>query len=134
MRARKWKSPYETFGIAHRNALRDREARVKRSGVQRADGGLPPWLSADRAKGSLLRLRIQPRSSRGEIVGPYGEALKVRLCSPPVDGKANRELTALLSRLLGVANSSVVVIHGASARSKIVAVPLPPEAVLEKLA
>ena len=39
-----------------------------------------------------LSIKVEPRSSKSGIVGPYGNALKVKLTSPPVEGKANKEL------------------------------------------
>ena len=52
----------------------------------------------------------------------YGEAIKIRLTSPPVDDAANEELIALLARELGVPRSSVRIVSGTRARSKLVEV------------
>ena len=67
-------------------------------------------------------MHVQPRASRSEIVGVHGDAIKIRLTSPPVDDAANEELVALLARELGVARSAVRIISGARARSKVVEV------------
>lgn len=67
-----------------------------------------------------IRLRVQPRASRSEVVGPYGDALKVRLAAPPVDGAANEELVRWLSRRLGVAAARVRILSGDTSRSKVV--------------
>lgn len=73
-------------------------------------------------KGSLVRVRVhvQPRASRSEIVGQHGAALKVRLQAPPVDGAANDALVRLLADSLGVSQRSVRVVAGATSREKTV--------------
>lgn len=68
--------------------------------------------------GVELTLRIQPRASRTEIVGPLGGALKLRLAAPPVDGEANDELIRFLARVLGVPKSAVEIVRGAAGRTK----------------
>jgi uncharacterized protein (TIGR00251 family) len=73
----------------------------------------------------LLTLRIQPRASRDEIAGPYGEALKVRITAPPVDGKANAHLLRFLAELFGVSPSSVELISGETGRDKRVKITRP---------
>ena len=78
-----------------------------------------PWL-AEHEKGISLELIVVPRSSRSEIIGPHGDRLKVALKAPPVDGKANRELLKLLSKLMGVPQKSLRVLHGESSRRKTV--------------
>ena len=65
-----------------------------------------------------LRLHIQPRAARSEIVGLHGEALKIRLAAPPVDGKANTMLTAFLAKLLGIHKSAVKLKSGRQSRKK----------------
>jgi uncharacterized protein len=67
-----------------------------------------------------IRIRVQPRASRTEAVGPYGDALKVRLAAPPVDGAANEELVRWLSRRLRVSAARVRILSGDSSRSKVV--------------
>ena len=65
-------------------------------------------------------VRVQPRASRSEVVGIYGDALKVRLSSPPVDGAANDELVKFLADAFAVARRDVRILAGESSRSKIV--------------
>jgi uncharacterized protein (TIGR00251 family) len=67
-------------------------------------------------------VRVQPRASRDEIAGVHGEALKVRLRAPPVDGAANEALVAFLAVRLSVAKQRVRVVAGASSRAKVVEV------------
>lgn len=73
----------------------------------------------------LLTLRIQPRASRDEIAGPYGDALKVRITAPPVDGKANAHLLRFLAGLFDVPASSVELISGETGRDKRVKISHP---------
>lgn len=73
----------------------------------------------------LLTLRLQPRASRDEIAGPYGDALKVRITAPPVDGKANAHLLRFLAELFDVAPSSVELLSGETGRDKRVRIARP---------
>lgn len=74
----------------------------------------------------LLTLRVQPRASRDEIVGPHGEdALKIRITAPPVDGKANAHLIKLLAKAFGVGRQSVQLVGGESGRDKQVRIQAP---------
>ncbi len=75
------------------------------------------WLVAD-GDGVALRLHIQPGAKKTEVAGLHGEALKIRLAAPPVDGKANACLLAFLADQLGVAKSAVSLISGESSRAK----------------
>jgi uncharacterized protein (TIGR00251 family) len=75
------------------------------------------WLVAD-ANGVTLRLHIQPGAKKTEVVGMHGEALKIRLAAPPVDGKANACLLSFLAERLGVAKSAVSLLSGESSRAK----------------
>jgi uncharacterized protein len=67
-------------------------------------------------------VRVQPRASRSEVVGIYGDALRIRLAAPPVDGAANAELVDFLAEIFAVARRSVKILAGESSRSKIVEV------------
>ena len=68
--------------------------------------------------GVELALHIQPRASRSELAGVHGDALKIRLAAPPVDGEANEELVRFLAKLLGVAKSAVTIVAGGTGRRK----------------
>jgi uncharacterized protein len=72
--------------------------------------------------GIRLRIRVQPRASRTEIAGLHGNAVKVRLAAPPVDGAANEALARFIARHLGVPRSAVRIESGATGRSKILEV------------
>jgi hypothetical protein len=94
----------------------------------------PSWL---RVSGDdiVLTLHIQPGAKRTEVAGAHGEALKVRLNAPPVDGKANDCLIAYLADLLSLPKARVVLESGLSSRSKRVrAVGIAADRVVAKLA
>jgi uncharacterized protein len=63
-------------------------------------------------------VRVVPRASKSEIVGEIDGALKVRLCSPPVDGAANAELIKMLAREFGVSRGRVEIVSGQNSRTK----------------
>ena len=63
-------------------------------------------------------VRVVPRASKSEIAGELDGALKVRLCSPPVDGAANAELIKLLARSLGVSRGYVGIVAGERSKAK----------------
>jgi uncharacterized protein (TIGR00251 family) len=68
--------------------------------------------------GVTFAVRVVPRASRNEIAGVHGDALKVRLTAPPVEGRANEALTAFLAQRLGVRKSQVEIAAGATSRHK----------------
>jgi len=70
--------------------------------------------------GVRLTLHVQPRASRSELAGLHGDAIKLRLAAPPVDGAANVELVRYLAELLGVAKSAVEIVSGETGRRKVV--------------
>lgn len=75
------------------------------------------WLRQD-GDGVVLTLHIQPGAKRTECAGLHGEAMKIRLAAPPVDGKANEALVAYLAKTLGVPKSRVELISGETSRAK----------------
>lgn len=75
------------------------------------------WARQDRAA-LILSVHVQPGAARTEAVGEHGDALKIRLAAPPVDGKANAALIAFLASALDVSRSQVELISGAASRKK----------------
>jgi hypothetical protein len=73
----------------------------------------------------VLALHVQPGAKRTEVVGMHGDALKVRLAAPPVDGKANAELIRFLAGAFGVAQRDVTLVRGEASRAKQVRVVAP---------
>lgn len=67
-----------------------------------------------------FKVRVQPRASRTEVAGEHAGAIKLRIASPPVDGKANEECRRFLARLVGVSASSVEIVAGDSSRDKLI--------------
>lgn len=76
-----------------------------------------PWARAD-GDTVVLAIHVQPGASRSEAAGEHGEALKIRLAAPPVDGKANAALIAFVARCLDVPRSQVELIGGVASRQK----------------
>lgn len=75
-----------------------------------------------RADSALLRVRVQPRASKDEVVGWAGATLRVRVRAAPVDGEANDALLALLARTFRVPRSAVTLMRGSHARDKLVSI------------
>lgn len=72
--------------------------------------------------GVRFAVHVQPRARRTEIVGVHGDALKLRLQAPPVEGAANEALVAFLADALGVPRRNVEIVSGASSRTKVIEV------------
>jgi uncharacterized protein (TIGR00251 family) len=72
--------------------------------------------------GTTFRVHVKPRASQSRIVGVRDGVLDVSLAAPPVEGEANSELIRTLSRQLRVPRSSVELVSGRTARTKIVSV------------
>ncbi len=68
----------------------------------------------------IIKIKVEPRSSRSGITGFYGEGLKVKLSSPPVEGKANKELIEVLAKKFGIRKKDVEIIKGEKSKNKIV--------------
>lgn len=69
-----------------------------------------------------LTLHVQPGAKRSEICGLHGEALKVKLAAPPVDGRANEALLKYISDLFDVPTRQVELKQGGQSRHKVVAI------------
>ena len=68
--------------------------------------------------GILFKVTVQPRSASNEIVGLRGDALKIKLTAPPIEGAANRVCVAFLAQSLKVKKSDVQIIRGQRSRTK----------------
>ena len=80
-------------------------------------------ITGTEAAGSVtFAVRVVPRASKDEIVGVHGDALKVRLTAPPVEGRANEALIAFLAKRLGVRKSQVEIVAGVTSRRKMIRV------------
>lgn len=69
-----------------------------------------------------LTLHIQPGAKKTEFAGLHGDALKIRLAAPPVDGKANEALVRFVADTLGLAKSAVILKSGQTSRRKVLEV------------
>jgi len=68
--------------------------------------------------GVVLRVHVQPGSARAAVTGRYGDALKVKVAAPPLDGRANAAVAALLASTFGVKPSAVTLLSGDTSRAK----------------
>lgn len=74
-----------------------------------------------RGDGKLtLTLHVQPGAKRTEIAGLHGDALKIRVAAPPVEGAANAALLDFLKKAFAVPAAGITLKHGASGRHKVV--------------
>ncbi|HUA16493.1 MAG TPA: DUF167 domain-containing protein [Verrucomicrobiae bacterium] len=65
-------------------------------------------------------VKVHPRAKKNAITGEIGDALKVALTAPPLDGRANEACIEFLAKLLKVPRSSVTIASGASGRNKVI--------------
>ena len=77
-----------------------------------------PCLQTGRNGSVLLALHVQPRAAKNELAGIHDGTLKLRLTTPPVDGKANKAVVAFLARQLKVPKSSIMLRSGLKNRRK----------------
>ena len=72
---------------------------------------------------SRVKFRIIPNARKTEFVGEYADALKIKLCAPPIEGKANAELVKFLSKSLGVSKASIAFVSGETSKDKTLDIP-----------
>ena len=70
----------------------------------------------------FISVRVHPNAKRNELVGLSEGVWQVKVAAPPAKGKANTELIALLSQVLGVGKSSLSIVKGHTSRSKVIAI------------
>ena len=76
----------------------------------------------DTAAGATFQVKVHPRAKKNAITGEVGDALKVALTAPPVEGRANEACVAFLADVLNVPRSSVTIAAGESSRNKVILV------------
>ena len=81
----------------------------------------------------VFTIRVTPRASANAVAGERDGVLLVRVTAPPIEGKANDAVVALLARTLGTPRGAIQVVRGAGARTKRVSVPRDAEAALHRL-
>jgi uncharacterized protein (TIGR00251 family) len=66
----------------------------------------------------ILKVYLQPKSSKNEIIGPFRDGIKVKITAPPVEGKANEGLIRFLSKEWGIPVSHIEIVRGRHSREK----------------
>ena len=72
--------------------------------------------------GTIFAVKVHPRAKKNAITGEVGDALKLSLTAPPVDGKANEACIEFFAKLLEVPRSSVTIAADLSSRDKVIRV------------
>jgi hypothetical protein len=73
-------------------------------------------------EGLVLKIFVLPRSSKNMLAGRHGDALKIKLTAPPVEGAANKLCITFLARHLGLPKSSLEIVSGHTGRTKLILV------------
>lgn len=76
----------------------------------------------DTPAGAMFTVKVHPRARKNAITGEAGDALKVALTAPPVEGRANQACIAFLAELLNVPRGSVTIVGGQTSRNKMIRV------------
>ena len=74
----------------------------------------------DTPAGACFAVRVQPRARKNAIVGEIGDALKIAVTAPPVEGRANEACIEFLAEFLKVPRSSVTIAAGETSRNKVI--------------
>ena len=74
------------------------------------------------SSGITFAVKVQPRARRNAIVGELGDALKIALTAPPVNGRANEACTEFFANLLSLPRTSITIASGQSSRNKVIRV------------
>ncbi len=96
----------------------------------------PPWCCT-KPGGVRLTVQITPNAKKTEVVGVFGDALKLKLQAQPIEGRANEALIRFLAKTLGVSRAAIVITHGQTNRKKLIEVSsatLSPDDVAQLLA
>ena len=86
-----------------------------------------PWMRGCGEDGSCLSLHVQPGATRTGLAGLHGNALKLRVAAPPVEGAANAAVLAYMAERLKLTQREMRIAHGEKSRRKTVWVALSPE-------
>ena len=74
----------------------------------------------ENTKGISLAVKVQPRAQKNAVTGVVGEALKLGLTAPPVEGRANEAVVEFVAKLFRIPRSSVTIASGLSSRNKVI--------------
>jgi uncharacterized protein (TIGR00251 family) len=75
---------------------------------------------SESAQGVSFAVKVHPRARKNAITGIIGDALKLSLTAPPVEGKANQAVVEFFADLFDIPRSSVTIASGATSRNKLV--------------
>ena len=79
-----------------------------------------PVAIQESAKGISFAVKVHPRARKNAITGTVGDALKLALTAPPVEGKANQAVIEFFADLFQIPRSSVTIASGETSRNKVV--------------
>lgn len=71
---------------------------------------------------ATIIVHVVPRARKTELAGHHGDAIRIRLAAPPVEGAANDALIRFLSTLLDLPRSAITIVRGATGRRKVVSI------------
>ena len=80
----------------------------------------------------ILKVYLQPKSSKNEIMGPYRDGIKIKVTAPPVDGKANKALIRFLANELEISPSQIEILKGHHSREKTLRISTPSRLTLKR--
>jgi len=76
----------------------------------------------EHGKGVTFAIKVHPRAKKNAITGELGDALKVSITTPPIEGRANEACIEFFAKLLKVPRSSVTIASGQTSRNKVIRV------------
>ena len=77
---------------------------------------------SENASGVVIKVQVQTRASRDEVVGSYGDSLKVRITAAPVAGAANKHLLKFLAKKLKIPQGQLSLKSGATSKNKSISI------------
>ena len=81
----------------------------------------------------FLKVHINPNSKKDEIVGIYNDSLKLKISSPPINGKANKALIKFLSKYLNIPKTKIKIEKGEKSKDKLIVIENKREEIVKKL-
>src|SRR5207253_10236884 len=85
-----------------------------------AKAGMIPVAIQESAKGITFAVKVHPRARKNAITGTVGDALKLALTAPPVEGKANQAVIEFFADLFQIPRSSITIASGETSRNKVI--------------
>ena len=83
-------------------------------------------------KGTTFAVKVHPRARKNAITGTIGDALKLAVTAPPVEGRANQAVIEFFADLFEIPRSSVTIASGETSRNKVVRITGLSQAVVEQ--